>query len=230
MKKLWPYLRTFIIISLGIVVIAVGMHWGIRTWGMRNIHTDIDWVDFIKFNNITYLASGPPVPISSENLTYYDKVRFKLSENVNDPNYRSKNGDAAFLEVGTPVYAINGYSPMFRLWAGGITFEADTNPKARKGADLLDLDGKVEYITIGSDTAVTLQDPGQVGALVDMILNAPVKQNVPAGGTPVFIYFHLKDGTTISRAFWPEQGQLHRGIMLPKDFWEILESRSGENP
>jgi len=33
-------------------------------------------------------------------------VKFKVSGNVCDPNYRLKDGDAAFLEVGTPIYQV----------------------------------------------------------------------------------------------------------------------------
>jgi hypothetical protein len=229
-KKLWPYFRSFLIIIPGIIVIATGMHWGVKTWGMKNIHVDIDWVEFIKFNDRMYLLNYNSYPIAEENLIPYDTIRFKLSGNVNDPNYRSKNGDASFLDVGTPVYYINGYSPLFRLWAGGSMFEVDTNPKARKGADLLDIGGKVEYIDTDSPSAVTIREPDRVAALVDMVLNSPVNQQVQPEGRQVFIYFHMKDGTMVCRSFWPDQSQLSRGIMLPEEFWKTLEpGEKGEN-
>jgi hypothetical protein len=229
-KRLWPYLKTFLVIFIGIAVISTGMYWGIKTWGMRNVHVDIDWVDFIKFNDIMYLASDTPVTVSTDNLMPYDTVRFMLSGNVDDPNYRSKNGDAAFLQNGTPVYSVVGYSPSYRLWAGGLLFEAYTSPKARKGSDLLDIGGKVDYIETDPAAGVIIREPARVAALVDMILNAPVNQKIQskAEGQIVTVFFHLKDGTTVRRGYWPDQGLLSRGIMLPEEFWEILKMGDGE--
>ena len=232
MKRLRPYLKTFLVIFTGIAVITTGMYWGVKTWGMRQIGMNIDWATFIQFNNITYLAAFLPdsITITPEQLVPYDTVRFRLAENMNDPYYCIKNGDAAFLEVGTPVFSIKDYSPLFRLWAGGILFEADTNPKARRGSDLLDIGGKVEYIETNMTERNTVKDPEHVACLVDMVLNASVNQKVPAEEKQIFVYFHLKDGTIVNRSYWPAQGQLHRGIMLPEEFWEILKMGDGENP
>ena len=47
----------------------------------------------------------------------YAHVKFKVSGNVCDPSYRLKDGDAAFLDPGTPVYQLNGYPPAERLAA-----------------------------------------------------------------------------------------------------------------
>jgi hypothetical protein len=41
----------------------------------------------------------------------YTHVKFKVSGNICDPAYRPKDGDAAFLDPGTPVYQVNGRSP-----------------------------------------------------------------------------------------------------------------------
>lgn len=73
-------------------------------------HTIIDWVDFIKWNGIEYdgIYSGV---LADE--TYIGKkigeVKFKVADNVSDPEYKIKNGDAAFHEKGTDIYAVKGY-------------------------------------------------------------------------------------------------------------------------
>jgi hypothetical protein len=85
---------------------------------------------------------------------------------------------------------VKGYSPTFRLAAQQnntfTLYEADTNPHARKGADLLAIDGKVQAIGIVSDQdGVTelgaLKDPKRVTALVTMVLEATVDQNRQGG-------------------------------------------------
>ncbi|HEY7358608.1 MAG TPA: hypothetical protein VH590_19135 [Ktedonobacterales bacterium] len=196
----------------------------------------IDWVDFIKFDGITYLArfdhTGRPLQ-ESDLGPIFAKVQFRLDGNVHDLHYQSRDGDAAFLDAGTPVYTVNGYKPQFRLAAhqdGSIVlYEADTNPKARHGADLLDIGGKVQYIGInsGQDGITELgavKDPQQVAALVAMVLKAPVDQNPQnQAGPTYFIAFHLNDATTITRAYETQSRELSRGIMVPEEFEVAVE-------
>lgn len=78
------------------------------THGCSNVQ--IDWVDFIQVGTIQYVA-GPSAPAGlqeSDLGSVFAHVKFKVAGNVCDPNYRLKDGDAAFLEPGTPIYAING--------------------------------------------------------------------------------------------------------------------------
>ncbi len=42
----------------------------------------IDWVNFIKFNDITYLSKrGTEVSFADEDLYYFDEVKFKVADN-----------------------------------------------------------------------------------------------------------------------------------------------------
>jgi hypothetical protein len=191
----------------------------------------IDWVDFIRFGGITYTTSpvGAGHALNASDLgSVFATVSFKLEGNVQDPGYQSKDGDAAFLNPGTKVYVVKGYNPTFRLAAyqnGTIhLYESDTNPHAKVGADLLDIGGKVLYIGINSDQDGTtelaaVKDSKQISMLVDMILKAPVNQNYQSKGSKrYFIDFHLLDGTSVIRAYWPDSGELSRGILLPPAF------------
>ena len=199
------------------------------------VHFEIDWISFVKFNDITYVQNvWMPDAFPDEDLVYFDRVQFKVAGNVSDPSYRIKNGDAAFLEEGTPINSIRGYSPDFRLIAKTETeislYEADTNPHARKGADLLDIGGKVEYIGInsgvdGKTELASIREEGLVSSLVRMVLDAPVDQTVrSSGGRQLFLAFYLNDGTMVKRSFWPGDGLLSRGIMLPDEFTTTIQS------
>ena len=81
--------------------------------------SQIDWVDFIQVGSTQYLAGlGSPPTIQESDLgPVYAHVKFKVSGNVCDPNYRLKDGDAAFLEPGTSIYQVSGYSASERLAA-----------------------------------------------------------------------------------------------------------------
>ena len=135
--------------------------------------------------------------------------------------------------MGTPVYEVVGYSPTFRLAAFRddrlLVYEADSNPNATLGADLLDIEGKVTSIAINSQTdgtteLATIDDPDAVTALVALVLAAPINQrNQDHDGLRYFIAFHLADGTQVAHAYWTQSGELHRGIMLPSEFATAVE-------
>jgi hypothetical protein len=63
-------------------------------------------------------------------LTEPATAKFKLSGNACDSSYRPKDGDAGFLEPGTPIYQIIGHPPSQLLAArqGGriLAYEART--------------------------------------------------------------------------------------------------------
>lgn len=91
-------------------------------------YAKIDWIDFIQFNDITYCASHDKTGLK---LTKDDfdkelyKVKFNVAENIHDPEYKNKNGDAAFLPVNTEVYSIKGYNSNFCLAAYDRNREID---------------------------------------------------------------------------------------------------------
>lgn len=202
--------------------------------GCTNLNTDdraveIDWVNFVVFNNIHYMDNY-------QGNNKYDQdgvdgvigeITFNVSK-VKDPAYKAKNGDAAYLPVGTKIYKIKGYKPEFRIAAsiGGEwrIYEADTNPGAKKGEDLLDIRDKVSYIGINSETDGTtelgaIKDKAIINNLVGMVLNAAVDQNrQDQAGERYFISFHLLDGTDVTRSYWIGTGELSRGMMLPSEF------------
>ncbi|HYG60242.1 MAG TPA: hypothetical protein VD902_19410 [Symbiobacteriaceae bacterium] len=192
-------------------------------------NAEIDWIDFVKFDGITYSshsASGGN-PLAEDGLgAHYGTVRCRLSGNVSDPGYRAREGDAAFLEAGTPVYRVKGYDPRFRLAARRgqqiVLYEADTNPKARIGADLLDLAGKVAYISV-SPPEREIHDPERIQELLKMVLSAPVfppgeRGGAATSGTEVYrVTFHFEDGTATTRSYWPESGFLWAGSGLNMD-------------
>lgn len=72
----------------------------------------IDWVNFIQVGSTHYVAGpqSPTVLQESDLGPVYAHVKFKVSGNVCDPNYRLKDGDAAFLDPGTPIYQVNGHA------------------------------------------------------------------------------------------------------------------------
>lgn len=194
----------------------------------------IDWVDFVQLHGETYVAAwtSPGRPLQQGDLgPQYGLVKVKLAGSQ-DPNHHLQDGDSGFLDPGTAVYTLRAYAPSFRLAAydqGRLTlYEADTNPKAKVGGDLLDLVNKVSYIGInsaqdGRTELAAVHNQDQVDALIGMVLIAPVDQTPRSNAGPqYFIDFHFDDGTETTRSYWLTSGELSRGILLPPAFASVV--------
>jgi hypothetical protein len=217
----------------GVLVIALLV--GFTGCGLLQSTAIIDWVNFVRFGGITYLASFnagrelQPADLGPQ----FAAVRSRLEGNVHDASYQTQDGDAAFLDAGTPVYQVRGYAPTFRLAAhqdGKLTlFEADTNPHAKIGADLLDIGGKVQSIAVTDDTTsgsplATITDAHQLTTLVTLLLAAPVDQSRPSAdsGPRYWLTFNLTDGTQVGRVYLPDAHEVARGIIVPDAFVATL--------
>jgi len=203
--------------------------------------TFISWVDFIQVEGRHYVnsdaegsfAAGARRGLSRSDLeSPYARVRFQVYGNVHEFTYMPGDGDAAFLPVGTVLYRVRDYAPAFRLAATQRTpeseqlclYEVDSSPEAQRGGDLLDIDARVQSIRIlsaedGRTELGRIEAPGQIGDLVGMVLSAPVNQAIHEHeGTQCFLSFVLFDGTAVTRSYWPNSGELSRGILLPDAF------------
>jgi hypothetical protein len=221
--------------ALLLAVLVASMAVGFGGCSLFQPNVVIDWVNFVRFGGITYLASFDtgralqPADLGAR----FAAVRFRLDGNVHDASRQTEDGDAAYLDAGTPVYRVNGYAPTFRLAAHQdgriVLFEADTNPHAKIGADLLDISGKVQSITVTVDTSggasvATLADTHLITTLVSLLLSAPVDQSRQSGdsGARYVLTFKLADGTQTSRVYLPDAHEVGRGILVPDAFVSTL--------
>ena len=205
-------------------------------------HT-ISWVPLMQFGGIKYVRAwhfvGEAIRKGERGLTAEDlgpelyRVAFR-GNGYAGPYYRYQDGDATFLNPGTQVYAVKGYSPEFRLATleeGRATlYEADANPFAKTGEDLLDIRGGVTAIDIlNDDDALTIlssiHEEQTIERFVEMVLEAPVNQGSRNHDGPrYFLRFRLADGTSFVRTFWLETGELSRGIMAGPMVASIVSS------
>ena len=105
-----------VIILVAVVAAAACQLPGSRS-GCDNVA--IDWVNFIQVGSTQYISGTvPTADLQEADLgPVYAHVKFKLSDNVCDPSYRPKDGDAAFLDPGTPIYEIKNEPPAEHLAA-----------------------------------------------------------------------------------------------------------------
>ncbi|MCC3355710.1 hypothetical protein [Bacillus sp. REN16] len=70
-------------------------------------HSIIDWVDFIKMDGKEY--NGIHSGVLADEQFVGEKigsVKFKVADNVTNPSYKIRDGDAAFHEKGTEIFKI----------------------------------------------------------------------------------------------------------------------------
>jgi hypothetical protein len=189
-----------------------------------------DYIDFVRVGGITYHAGIRPAAgralRDSDLGAQVAVVRCKLADHIIEGPGTRLDGDAAYLDTGTPVYAVKGYRPTFRLAARRdgklVLFEAADNPRARTWADLLDLGGKVSWIGVndGNNRQVAaIKDRKQVARLVDLLLGSPAgKPTACADGGNVFLAFHLDDATATVLSYNLHFRRLDCRDPLPKPF------------
>jgi hypothetical protein len=195
-----------------------------------------DYFDFVQVGGITYHAGTRPV--SGRALREGDLgarvavVRCKLAEHmVEDPAQRYLDGDAAYLDKGTALYAVRGYRPSFRLAARRdgelVLFEAVENPRARTWGDLLDLEGKVRWIGVNDGSSrplAALRDRQQVARLLDLLLGSPVGTATACADDGVFLAFHLDDATVTTLSYSVHFRRLDCRDPLPQRFGAAIRA------
>lgn len=96
-------------ISIGVVftmiiLILMGSLFRIDRFGMSKI----SWVDCVKINNIQYYSDFNRSPVEYSSIgKRIGEVKFNVSKKVGNPNYRFRNGDSTFLDVGTEIYCLD---------------------------------------------------------------------------------------------------------------------------
>jgi hypothetical protein len=201
--------------------------------------------DFVTFDGIDYIRWDDepgrglaPADLAGEFAT----IACSFGEDRRSCPYGTDAG-AAFMPAGTRMYAVRGYATEFRLaavWKEHIfLYQAWRSPRAKVGADLFDLAGKVRAVEIeasGDDDEIVRQTMITASAAVDeivhMILGARVQRPLghTARETRYWLTFWLLDGTTLGRPYYPESGEMMGGVVFGPEFTQLLERHLKETP
>src|SRR3954465_11272913 len=100
-------------ISLLILVIIILAGCKSSPFGQNAV---IDWVDFIKWNGKMYDGIYSGVLADEQYIgEKLGEVKFKVADNVSNPEYKTKNGDAAFHEKGSEIFTIKGHPDLLAV-------------------------------------------------------------------------------------------------------------------
>lgn len=197
--------------------------------------------DYIRFDGTVYAVVDRPIgrELNEDDLGPEVAQVEALDDSGIDPCYRSFDNNAGELAPGTTVYEVNGYDPSFRLAVVSddgriVLYEATCSFSAQQASDILDLQGRV--LCIGAHAPErslpelgAIRDEAEIERLVDLVLDAPIAFDPELVGDPsradprYWIVFYLNDATTTApRAFWPEDGELAYGIIVPEEFSQAI--------
>ncbi|MBD3919422.1 hypothetical protein H8B09_11720 [Paenibacillus sp. PR3] len=108
---------------LVLVVVALLGGCSNRTGNPTKGNSVIDWVDFVKLNGTSYTGLFESVIKDPNDVTkeVVGEVSFKVADVVTNPSYKTKSGDAAFLEIGTKLYRVKGFETNEMIAAEDVT-------------------------------------------------------------------------------------------------------------
>lgn len=92
---------------------------------------EVDYVDCVYINNQSYYShsernAGERTLIDPSLIEKkIGEIKFTLSENVHSTYYIFRNGDAAFLDIGTEIYRVKTSDSMVAVKIGEQYFEYD---------------------------------------------------------------------------------------------------------
>ena len=122
--------KTFAVIVVSLIIlILLGYVFRIDRFGLGYA---IDYVDCVYINNQFYTSGLNPqdrTPVESSLIEKkIGEVKFKLLDNVHSPYYISRNGDAAFLDIGTEIYSLKSQSDAVAVKIGEQYYLFRTKP------------------------------------------------------------------------------------------------------
>lgn len=233
-------------LALGIAVVAVGAvgaTGGVvlrdgdgcpRTVGSLS---SVSWIDVLHVDGRTYerVDVVPPHESSIDRSQLAEQlgtIRCTTADDVHDSGYDLRDGEATFLERGTPVYAIADADVSFRVAAvdaGEPVAYEHRDLSGTSGADLLPFPAEdVATVTFLSDidgrtVLGQLTEPDTVLAFVEELQAAPIGDRPDLGEEPrVFVALEFVDQPPVTVVTYPAHGITTAGLRLPEPVLEQL--------
>jgi hypothetical protein len=134
-------------------------------------------------------------------------------------NHKLRNGDAAFLPIGTEIYELAGYNTDFRVMANEKIYQVNENKNAETISDLYDIEGKVEKISLESTydgSHISDFNPKQTEGFIEDFLSLEyvgfdkIYKEIK-NDSNTFLRIHLNDGSSFRVSYWLEANALNPG-------------------
>lgn len=196
-------------------------------------NTMIDWIDSVKINDIQYFAldQGNYQVKEEDAGKSVGEVSYRMADKACS-DHKMRNGDAAFLAVGTKIHEFVGYKTDFRLIADGLVYQVEENHQAKTIADLYDIEGKVAGMSLRSSydgSYVMDLKEDHSAKFIEEFLSLEyvgfdeVYSKIGNDEDRVFLDIHLTDGSSVEIVYWVEANVVNTGAFGSGKMQEILE-------
>ena len=198
---------------------------------------EIEWIDVLKIGGIQYQHQFPDSadesgPISNEKGRKLGEVAYKMADNACS-DHQMENGDATFLEEGTPIYEVKGYPTDLIVMANEKMFVADSNEKAKTAAELVPMRKFVKNIHIEStedgERIHTFSQPSKTKFLDawNQLKLEDIESLYKDGkmdGKRLFLDIELKNGVSFRLLYMIDSNRFNNGAVGNKKIKEVIES------
>lgn len=185
----------------------------IGTKGIFGNNVLIDWADVLNINGIHFVAAHEQV-ITDDRIIDKEigKIKFNISEGGVGADYKSKDGDATFLKIGTKVYSLKGYEKSEYVAAQNngrwVLYRAMTQDKSSgeqpTGNGIIAESYNAVALVVeklGSEQAIRIEDGDKIKTVVEGIKSGKITVedvNYPQDNLYSF-YFVIPDNNGIGQ-------------------------------
>ncbi|MEX2655482.1 MAG: hypothetical protein WD532_10710 [Acidimicrobiia bacterium] len=246
LRRTWVRRTLVVGLSLGIALVtvgAVGATGGVvlrdddgcpRTIGS---FSSVSWADVLHIEGRTYERVDIVAPhesrIDQSQLAgQLGTIKCTTADDVQDPGYDLRDGEATFLEPGTPVHALAGTNVSFRVAVvdDGEPVVYENRPfTGTVGADLLPFPAEdVVAVTFlsefdGRTVLGQLTESDTVREFVEDLQAAPVGDRPDLGEEPrVFVALEFADQPPTTLVTYPAHGITTAGLQLSEAILELI--------
>ncbi len=197
----------------------------------------VDWVPFVRHEGRMYyeqtVQADEPQLTEQSLVGTVGTVECMLGDEVQDPDYQPRDGDAAYLASGTQLWSVPGFDPSFRLVADTrdrlLLFEAWPEGETGTGRDIygnLDISAVGIAINAESDGETTLgriDKPETVRALVTDLLDGPLTSDHHDGqGDRYFLEIEFDGAPPVNVVLFVDEHRIHPGLEVSQRFIDAI--------
>ena len=195
----------------------------------------IEWVDMIMINDIKYQHHYTEQTVEEQSSSVepgnkISEVSYKMADHACS-NHKMKNGDAAYIDEGTPIYEVKGLPSSLAVLANGRVFIVETNKKATTAGELYPIEGLVKNIYIEST-----EDGGRVHTFDQQSVKEfklewqklsledvdSLYKQKKMDGNRVFLGIELTNGVSFTQLYWIDSNVFHNGAIGTEEMKEII--------
>lgn len=199
----------------------------------------IEWVDLLKIDDVTYqhqfeVAPDEPLSAQIEKADAIGIVTYKMADNACS-DHKMRNGDAAYLEKGTTVYAVRGYPSDLMVVANDKVYVADQKKDAKTIGDIYPIKDLVKDIHIESTDDGSRIHTFSLEAkekflnewlLLEAIDPMEMYKEEAFEGNRIFLEIELNNGVSFRELYWSDTNAFHRGAYGNKMIQEVINQET----